>query len=97
MNRALQSLAPYFWVVRLCIVVLIGGSYTSLNTSFRNSNTNLRSTEDSNRTALGGQYRVGTENELRIPVNRSEKIRASYVAIASVGENPRPQLDVTSP
>ena len=39
----------------------------------------------------------GTENGLRIPVNRSEKIRASYVAIASVGENPRPQLDATSP
>ena len=30
-------------------------------------------------------------------MNRSEKIRASYVAIASVGENPRPQLDATSP
>ena len=29
----------------------------------------------------------------RIPMNRSEKIRASYVAIASVGEDPRPQLD----
>ena len=58
---------------------------------FRNNNTNLRSTEDSNRTALGGQYRVGTENGLRIPVNCSEKIRASYVARASVGENPRPQ------
>ena len=28
---------------------------------------------------------------------RAEKIRASYVAIASVGENPRPQLDATSP
>ena len=40
---------------------------------------------------------MGTENGLRIPVNRSEKIRASYVAIASVGENPRPQLDATSP
>ena len=37
--------------------------------------TNLRCTEDSNRTVLGGQYSVGTGN----------------VAIASVGENPRPQ------
>ena len=34
---------------------------------------------------------VGTENGLRIPVNCSELIRASYVAIASVEENPRPQ------
>ena len=38
--------------------------------------TNLRCTEDSNRTVLGGQYSVGTGN----------------VVIASVGENPRPQL-----
>ena len=50
-------------------------------------------TEESNRTALSVLYGVRTENELWIPVNLSEKIRASYVTIASVGENPRPQLE----
>ena len=30
-------------------------------------------------------------------MNRSEKTHASYVAIASVGQNPRPQLGATSP
>ena len=32
---------------------------------------------------------------LYLPRHRSEKTRASYVAISSVGENPRPQLDST--
>ena len=40
---------------------------------------------------------VETEKRLSIPVDRSEKIRVSYVAIASVGANPRPQLDATTP
>ena len=40
---------------------------------------------------------MGTENGLRIPVNRSEKIRVSYVAIASVGENPRSRHAATTP
>ena len=55
--------------------------------------TNQRSTEDPIRTALGRRYRLGRENWLCVPVNISEKIRASYVERASVGEYPRPQLN----
>ena len=40
---------------------------------------------------------VETEKRLSIPVDRSEKIRASYVAIASVVENPRFQHAGRSP
>ena len=40
---------------------------------------------------------VETEKRLSIPVDRSEKIRVSYVAIASVGENPRSQHAATRP
>ena len=38
------------------------------------------------------KYTLGLE----FPVNRIEKTRASYVAIASIGENPGPQLDAAS-
>ena len=50
-------------------------------------------TEGSNRTALVVQYGVRTQNDLWIPVNLSEKIRAPYVTIASIEEHPRPRLE----